>query len=133
MSTSTAARQVYEHHTPEDRRPSGWRLPPTEMVSSIEEANSIIDREIGSAVRTLKSLPESVSALTNMINNEFSKTADLCRANADKLRQFANDLDERARKLDAAAPDVAASIEEWTSFENETNDAMNKLGVILRR
>lgn len=84
-------------------------------------------------IRTMKSLPESVSALTHMINNEFSKTADLCRANADKLRQFANDLDERARKLDEAAPDVAASIEEWTSFENETNDAMNKLGVILRR
>lgn len=124
---STTAHQTNGHHI------SSWRLPPTEMVSSIEEADRIIEQEITATVRTLKSLPESVSALTHMINNEFSKTADLCRANADKLRQFANDLDERARKLDAAAPDVAASIEEWTSFENETNDAMNKLGVILRR
>ena len=124
---STTAHQTNGHHI------SSWRLPPTEMVSSIEEADRIIEQEITATVRTLKSLPESVSALTHMIHNEFSKTADLCRANADKLRQFANDLDERARKLDAAAPDVAASIEEWTSFENETNDAMNKLGVILRR
>lgn len=133
MSTSTAARQVYEHTVQEDRRPSGWHLPPTEMVSSIEEANKIIDQEIGNAVRTLKSLPESVSALTNMINNEFGKTADLCRNNAQVLRKIASDLDARADRLDKAAPEVAASIEEWTAYENETQDAMVKLGVLLRR
>lgn len=84
-------------------------------------------------VRELKSLPESIISLTNMVQKEFGTTADKCRANAAQLRRIADDLDNRADKLEDAAPAVNQTVEEWITYENETRDAMEKLGVLLRR
>lgn len=75
-------------------------------------------------------LPADIGKFTDNVTRNFSRTANALRIRAGILRQTAAFLDDRATKLDEAAPYLTKEIEDWIAFERESAAKEQSLSLV---
>ena len=90
-------------------------MPDLEMIEATFEPTTI-----GDILPKTVNIPEAVRRFTGDIHKKFEGTANNCLKTADAMRKAAYELEQRAKELLGAAPDVAGHVERWVTYEQES-------------